>query len=205
MTPPSTDELRIAGIVLAAGASTRLGQAKQLLKYQGKTLLARTISALQAAECAPLVVVIGAREAEIRDTLDALPYRASLQVIHHPGWAEGMGSSIAAGAQALPEVLHGVVLSVCDQPALDAAVLRRLRAEINGDPAQILVSAYGTSHGPPVYFGANYLPELAQLSGQAGAKSILLRYAEQVINIPFPDGAWDVDTPADCARLKSTV
>lgn len=176
-----------AAVVLAAGASTRLGEPKQLVKLAGETLLERTIRTARGAGCSPVVVVLGAAYVEI---LGNCALGNAVPVVNNE-WKEGMASSIRLGVRTLGFVAKnagGVVLMTCDQPAVTAEHLRAVMAS-----GKRMASAYAGRCGVPAYFPAADFAALMSLQGDAGARE-LLREAEA---IDLPDGELDVDTAAD--------
>ena len=176
--------VRIAAVILAAGASSRLGEAKQLVRLHGETLLDRAIACAHAAGCAPVVVVLGARAAEIA----AGCRLTDAQTIVNPNWEEGMASSIRTGIETLPAGTEGTLLLTCDQPAVTSAHLGRLL----GGGADPVASRYAGRNGIPAYFPASWFARLLQLEGDRGARD-LLRTAKAIV---LEAGEIDVDTPA---------
>jgi len=169
-----------------------MGGPKALLVLDGETLLQRAARIAEAAGCTPVIAVVGDWDP---GTLDP-----SVRVVRNPGASEGMASSMRVGIAALPEPASAVLVLAIDQPAVDAPLLRRLlllHAEQDG--AAPVACAYGGSLGIPAILPAQFFPELLALKGDRGAKPILLR--ENALTIPFPEGAWDLDTPEDLARL----
>lgn len=190
-------------MVLAAGASSRLGRAKQLVVHEGHTLLERTIVAALGAGADPVVVVLGAAADEIRRALP--PLSQKVRFVENERWAEGMGTSIARGAAVLREfdpATDAALILVCDQPALDAGVLRRFVDLASTEPARILLADYGTGRGPPVVFPRKFFDELVALRGDGGAREVHRRHADSIITVPFPDGAGDIDVPGDLRSLR---
>ncbi|MDW8009489.1 MAG: nucleotidyltransferase family protein [Chloroflexota bacterium] len=187
-------------IVLAAGASTRLGQPKQSLPYGDSTLLAHAVAAALNARLGPVLVVLGAHGPELAQ---ALPSGAV--AVHNPDWQEGMASSIRAGLAALergwPQAAAAIVM-VCDQPSVSAGLLRRLVAAWRQGSAAAVACQYGDTVGVPALFSRSLWPELMALRGDRGAKSVLERHRERLLLVPFPEGALDIDTPEDWQRLQ---
>lgn len=188
-------------VILAAGSSSRLGTPKQLLPYEGESLLRRAAEIALLSSCRPVVVVLGAAAEEIRpeiQELDVVP-------VENPNWAEGMSASLRVGLETAERIaldpLDAIVLMVCDQPLLTAAVLDRLVAEYRASACPIVASAYGGTTGVPALFDRSHFPELKGLTGAQGAKQLLRRYPDQTHTVPFPEGAIDIDTTADYARL----
>jgi molybdenum cofactor cytidylyltransferase len=197
------ERCRVGAVVLAAGASSRLGRAKQLVVHEGHTLLERTIVAAVAAAADPVVVVLGAAANEIRRALPPLEERVRFVV--NDQWPDGMGTSIARGVAALREFgseTEAALILVCDQPALDAGVLRRFVELACAKPGMILLADYGTGRGPPVTFPREFFDELVALRGEAGAREVHRRHADSIITVPFPGGAVDIDAPDDLRSLR---
>lgn len=191
----------IGVIVLAAGSSSRLGRPKQTLLYGGKTLLARAIETALEVNCGPVVVVTGAN----RDIVEPVAAAYPVQIAFNADWIAGMNISIRAGLDALTaanETLSSVIVATCDQPFLSAELLRELIRvhEESGKP--IIASDYAGTQGVPALFDASLFPELRTLPDGAGAGRLIAAYGpERTAVVLFPDGAADVDTPEDFARL----
>lgn len=204
MAPQAEPARRVAALVLAAGASRRLGQPKQLVPHaSGQSLLAHTINTAVAAGAAPVTTVLGAHADVIRQQLPVLP--PSVSLVEHAGWAEGMGTSIAHGLRSLlaaHPAIDAVLILVCDQPALDAALLKSFIARSATEPSAIIVADYGPDRGPPVLFPLTDFPALLALTGDTGARAVIRQHLDRVRLLPFPSGALDLDTPADLARLR---
>jgi molybdenum cofactor cytidylyltransferase len=193
----------VAIIILAAGASTRMGRPKQLLTYGGRTLLRNAAGTAVASVCRPILVVLGAYADQLQSEIDDLP----VQAVVNEWWAEGMGSSIRAGLEALEHgdregAAEAVVLMLCDQPFVMAAVINDLVTAFRSSGKGIIASEYGGTVGVPALFGREYFAELAALSGAAGARQIIAAHASEVVRVPFPKGTTDIDTPEDYLQLQ---
>lgn len=186
---PRTDSA-IPAVILAAGASRRLGRPKQLVLLDGETLLRRAVRAALAG-CAPVLVVVGSQAAEIEASLAGMPVR----VVANPEWQEGMAASIRAGIRALPGDAPAALFLVCDQTAVDGALVGRLLAVRRAHPEAVVACAYGNARGTPSLFPARCFPQLLKLQGDRGARDLLA--GPDVLTVPFPEGVADVDTPAD--------
>ncbi|HEY2713329.1 MAG TPA: nucleotidyltransferase family protein [Chthoniobacterales bacterium] len=186
----------IAAVVLAAGGSVRLGQPKQLLRHAGQPLVRRTAIAALEAGCAPVVVVVGNRHEQVAAALEDLP----LTVVANDFWEAGIGGSIRAGIEALREA-DAAVLLACDQMSVDREVIDRLIAGHNQTGLPIVASAYAGTLGIPALFARQFHPALASLTGDRGAKSIIVRHRDQVAAVPFAAGAVDIDVPDDLQHL----
>jgi CTP:molybdopterin cytidylyltransferase MocA len=175
----------IAAVVIAAGASTRLGEPKQLVVIAGETLLERAVRTAREAGCSPVVVVLGASAEVIRERCDL----GGAVVVVNPGWEEGMASSIRIGVGAVGGA-DGVVLMTCDQPAVTAEHLLALTAA-----GEVMASEYAGRRGVPAYFPAASFSALTELTGDAGARELLRSAA----TVELVGGELDVDTAADLA------
>ncbi|MFC5864793.1 NTP transferase domain-containing protein [Acidicapsa dinghuensis] len=191
-------------IILAAGASRRLGQPKQLLSTRGETLLGRTLRIVQEAGADPIFVVLGANSESIASTLDL----SAARVISNPEWGRGISTSIRAGVSALVKTeprSRAVLMLVCDQPNLSSQHLQQLTAAYDaGDGQTIVASHYGGTEGIPAIFPAALFADLQALSGDNGARQLLRTSDLQVVAVPFPNGEIDIDTPEDLRRLLDT-
>ena len=189
-------------ILLAAGGSSRLGHPKQLLLYQGRTLLRHAAETALASACRPIIVVLGAQADYLRPELTGL----EVSVTNNPEWEQGMGSSVRAGLATLegsaPD-LDGVVLMLCDQPLLSPASLNALVQSHLDSGSPLVVSEYGGTRGVPAFFSPALFPELRALRDAQGAKAIIAAHASEAVALTLPAGVWDVDTAEDYERLRS--
>jgi molybdenum cofactor cytidylyltransferase len=195
----SSDNRAIAAVILAAGASTRMGTPKQLLQFQGRSLLRSVTETAIAAQCSPIVIVLGARIELIQHEVSDLP----VQVVENPEWQTGMGSSIRIGIQALIDrttVVNGAILLLCDQPFLLPSLIRQLKSRYWSTQPSIVASTYQNTVGVPALFHAALFPELMQLNQLEGAKKVIQRHRHAVVTVDFPEGAIDIDTPQDYQR-----
>lgn len=196
---PSSNASSVPAVLLAAGASTRLGQPKQLLRlpqFSGETLLDRAIRLAREAGAAPIFVVLGA-EAELIQRDAQLTHST---ILLNPEWAEGMASSLRLGIRTVMEQLPrapAALLMVCDQPALTVEHLRQLLASHAADPDGIAASSYAGRSGVPVVAPRSLFLSLLKLRGDQGARTVLQAAGLRVQQIDFPDGAWDIDSPDD--------
>ncbi|MCB2379078.1 nucleotidyltransferase family protein [Hymenobacter sp. BT635] len=187
-------------LLLAAGASSRLGQPKQLLAYEGRSLLRRAAeTAVAAAAGGPVVVVTGALHEELLPELSGLPVR----VVRCPEWERGMGASLKCGLAALETAgaVPTLTILLCDQPHVTPTLLRQLHETHTATGQPIVAAEYEGVRGVPVLFAGAALPLLRALPDAAGAAQLLRRHPELVAAVPFPAAAVDVDTPAQYAAL----
>ncbi len=181
----------IGAVILAAGSGLRMGGPKALLQIGGETLLQRVAKSALTVGCGPVVAVVGDWDTGLGDL--------AVQTVVNANATEGMASSIRTGITALPTGLEAVLLLTVDQPAVDATLLSRLMALAAKSPARPVACAYAGTMGIPAILPARLFPDLLTLSGDRGAKAILMR--EDATTLPFPEGEWDLDTPADLERV----
>ena len=189
-------------VLLAAGAGRRYGGIKQLAEIEGEPMLRRVAQRALAAGV-PLIVVTGARAARVERALTALP----LLIERHRGWAEGIGSSLAAGVRracAQFPCASAVLVCLADQPLLDTALLVRLLERHRVAPTAILVSSLQRASTPPVLFPRDCFERLMAWRGTRGAHALLEREAHRVERFDCAQ-ALDVDTPADLERVRNAL
>lgn len=193
---------RIGAIVLAAGESRRLGTPKQLVKFQGQSLVRRAADAALQSGCVPVIVVTGANSKNVAEEFEGL----NVSPAFHAGWNLGMGSSLRFGIAKLIEAdnqLDAAVILVCDQPHLSAEVIELLTVGWQKAGKPMAACEYGDSIGPPCCFARSIFPLLAAIRDTEGAKKILLAHREQATAIPWPQGEIDLDTPDDLRALDA--
>lgn len=184
-----------AAVILAAGGSRRLGQAKQLLPVDGRPLLARIIEQVAATAPAQLIVVLGADADRMRDALPDIA-RSSLQVLDNPDWQEGLASSLRLAAQTLAHWTGSTLIVGCDQPQLAVAHLQVLLARQQTEPSRDIATRYADVVGIPALVTAATLVQARDLSGDQGLRGMLRGAA---LAMDAPELAFDIDTPADLA------
>lgn len=199
--------MRVGAVVLAAGASTRLGHPKQLVHHDGEPLVRRAARVALAAGASPVVVVLGAHADRIAPALDGV---AGLTVVTHARWRDGLASSLTAGLAALRTLedrdghppVDGVLLTVCDQPLVDVVAVTELLAVFTGRGG-VVAAAYAGTVGVPAVIGRDHLAALRDLAGDGGAGRWLRAHPALVTPVPLPAAAVDVDTAADVEQLST--
>lgn len=193
---------QVAAIVLAAGASHRLGQPKQLLLHGNEALVRRAIRMANEAGAAPVIAVLGANHERIRAAVtmnDALP-------VIHSRWEDGIATSIHAGLRALDGFAPGspgALLLGCDQIRLTGGHLRALLAAFAGQSEAVIVaSSYAGAIGIPAVFPRSTFPELLALRGDQGARALLAQPSCPLVTLSFPGGEVDIDEHADLDQLE---
>lgn len=189
----------VHAIILAAGASSRMGSPKQLLIWQDRPLLAHAIDSARSVLAERIVVVLGANAEAIKEAVDL----NGISVALNPDWANGMAGSIRVGIQALPATASAVLLMLCDQPLISAAHLQNLLQAWQNTPECIVVSQYAESFGVPAVFPATFFAQLAGLTGDRGAKPLMMQCQETLVRVPLPEAELDIDTQSDYQRLHA--
>lgn len=193
--------LRCGAVILAAGASVRMGSPKQLLTLDGQPLLVRAVEAALAAPVWPVVVVLGAHAEQIKPLLAKHP----VLIAENPAWSEGMASSLRVGIGMLQQFsrrLEAAVVLLCDQPGLTGETIGRLIEAPRGAGCSIVAARYAGRVGAPALFLRSHFAELTALTGEAGARDLLKADPARVIAVDLPELAMDLDTPEDVATLR---
>jgi molybdenum cofactor cytidylyltransferase len=193
----STDGLY--AIVLAAGASTRFGSAKQLVRLAGRPLLHTVVTRASEVTGNALIVVLGSGAAQLAPLLKHSPG----SVVINQEWREGLASSIRAGVARLPAACSAVMLLLADQAAVTAEDLKRLAGSWRKQPQHIAAALYSGSCGAPAIFPRSSFRSLSELRGDTGARALLVRNSDRVVRVPMPSAAVDVDTPEDLLALEA--
>ncbi len=184
----------VAGILLAAGDGSRLGQPKATVELAGSTLAERGVALLRAGGADPVIVVTGAVPVELPGVVS----------VHNPDWMSGMGSSLAAGLRALAGGAAAAVIALADQPLVGAAAVRRLIAA-HASGATVAVAAYAGQPRNPVLIDRVHWPAVIEMAtGDAGARTFLRAHPDLVTLVECGDTGSpdDIDTPADLARVR---
>ena len=197
-----TDTLRLAGILLAAGGSSRLGRPKQLVEIEGQSLVRRAArNWLDLGSCGmellPLTVVAGHASEKVGQQLVDLPVNVEVC----PYWSDGMGASLAFGAGLVPRNAAGVMVMLCDQWRLDSSGLLRLATRWFSDISIICASQWRLEntvlYGPPCIFPRNKIHELKCIQKERGAKSLIDRYRDSTRFVQLDEAGFDLDTTED--------
>lgn len=194
---------RIAGLILAAGLSRRLGRPKQLLPLGGETVIEHVVRRAVASALDDVLVVTGDQNQDkaIRDALSAY----SVHFVHNPRFTEGQGTSLASGTAALSNDTDAVVVLLGDQPGIDPAVIDCEIAAYRQYHAPIIMARYGEERGHPVLFDRTLFPELAALDDDVGGRDIVRVHndALMLVNGRAPLPPDDIDTEDAYQRLRS--
>ncbi len=192
--------VKIGLILLAAGASTRMGTPKQLLSFQGRSLLRISTQTALATNCNPVIVVTGANRELVEPEIRNLP----VVLVHNAAWESGMASSIGTGISRLVEInpdIKAALITLCDQPLITSEFLRELINNFTQTHFPIIAAQYNDIAGVPALFSRHLFEELRSLKGQEGARKLIAAHPSEVKPIPCPEAAFDIDTPEDYRNL----
>ncbi|HJS53979.1 MAG TPA: nucleotidyltransferase family protein [Chitinophagaceae bacterium] len=190
-------------VVLAAGASVRLGKPKQLLEYEGKNLLQHVLDAAVNSDGEPVIVVLGANADLVAAEID----KSKVHVIKNSEWEQGMASSLRMGLKTLQKIspsVEGVIFMVCDQPHVSPELINELITAHIGSGKPIVTCNYGEAIGPPAFFHKSLFADLMKLKGDAGARKVIQLHSDEVATVLFTKGKIDIDTKEDYEALRNS-
>ena len=191
--------------ILAAGASTRLGKSKQLLKINDEPIICKVATiASKLKDNFKLnqpIVIVGKDAAEVEKELEF----SGVQIIYNKHWIEGMGSSVATAAKNLRSDSSAILLMTCDQVLISYDALVPLIEYWYSNPEKIIASSYNNTVGIPVIFPAKYYYELSQLGSDKGAKGLLKKHKDDVMPFDLPSATQDLDTKDDEKKVRAIL
>jgi len=189
-------------VVLAAGASSRLGSPKQLLVYKGRSLLQHAADAALQTSLRPVVIVVGANSDATKKQMEGM----KVEIAENEAWQEGMASSLRCGLAAVQKMkpeTDGIIFMVCDQPYVNKSLLENLLLTQHKTGLPIMASSYEGKLGTPALFHKSFFPELLELTGDVGARKLMVQHSDDVATVLFPKGDIDIDTAAEYEALKN--
>jgi molybdenum cofactor cytidylyltransferase len=195
---------QIGAVVLAAGRSTRMaGPNKLLAEIRGRPLVRIASEEALASGASPVIVVTGHQRAEIEKALGGLPVRLA----HNPDFADGLATSLKAGIRALPSDVDAAIVCLGDMPCIDPKLMRQLMAAFAPERGVlVVVPTFEGKRGNPVLWSRRFFPDLMAIEGDVGARHLIGRYGEAVVEVPVAKGTLvDVDTPESLAELKAEI
>jgi len=193
-------KVKSVAIILAAGASVRMGRSKQLLKIGDESLLRKTIRSVGDSGVDQTLVVLGSNEQDHRREMIDLP----IHVVVNSEWQKGMGSSLKCGVHFVTRIFpcwEIILVAVCDQPLLTADHLKKMIKIHQSTKSAIVASLYSGSPGVPVLFHRSMYKTLLDMADQQGAKKVIQNQIEAASLVDFPPGAIDLDTPHDLEKF----
>jgi molybdenum cofactor cytidylyltransferase len=203
--PPTPARRRIAAVVLAAGRSTRMGGPNKLLaEIGGRPLVRIAAEEALASRAKPVIVVVGHQRGEVEKALAGLP----VQFVQNPDFAQGLGTSLKAGIAAVPADAEGAIVCLGDMPQVDAGLIDRLVAAFDPERgALVVMPTFEGKRGNPVLWSRRFFPDLVAIEGDVGARHLIGRYGEAVVEVPLAGKAAlvDVDTPEAFKGVKAEI
>jgi molybdenum cofactor cytidylyltransferase len=187
----------VYAIILAAGASRRMGKLKQLLEWQNQSLLEHAIQNARSLLNERVIVVLGAHAEAIQTSVNL----DSVTAIVNSDWQEGIASSIRAGIHSLPASTAAALILLCDQPLISPVHIQAILTGWQNEPTRMVACRYQNSNGVPALFPAEYFRHLLELKGDQGAKHLLLEFGDRVLKIPLTESELDIDTMSDFNHL----
>lgn len=188
---------KISVVILAAGGSSRFGALKQLLEYDGKSLLKRSVETALSLDCHEVIVVHGPKATKCQRELTTY----NIENIVNEDWESGMASSIKLGLKNISPGIQAVLLILCDQPLINHEMLNNLIIAWSADKTKIIASKYSSTIGVPALIPDNYYNDIQKLTGDSGAKNILSENVQNVTTILLPEAEFDIDTEKDFSDL----
>jgi molybdenum cofactor cytidylyltransferase len=199
---PAERGARIAGIVLAAGTSSRMGRNKLLLQFGGESLLRGSVRRAIAAGLDPVIAVLGYEADRTRQELDGLP----CTTVVNPDYDGGVHLSLRTGIAALPETADATVVMLADMPFVTTDMLATLVRRHRDSGAPLVVSQYGEVQAPPTLYARPLFAELATAEGPGCGKAVVRRHRDEAALLSWPaERLDDVDVPDDYDRAKSRI
>ena len=181
---------QLSFLIPAAGASKRLGQAKQLVRYKAGSLIQNAVDCAHSIAPLEIIVITGANAKAVKDSVQGIPVRW----IHNSRWTDGMGSSIAAGAAIINPGSQGVMILLCDQWKIQTSDLRLLAETWQSHPERIVCAKARGRNMPPVIFPVSCFSRLQALDGESGARKILQDHPGSLTAVPLRNASFDLDT-----------
>ena len=203
-TKPAGKLQPVSAVILAAGTSSRMGQAKQLLPLGRSIVLAQTLALVQAAALHEIILVLGASADTIRSQLSS---PQELKIAVNPAYQQGIASSLRAGLSAVDPNSDAALIILGDQPFIRPQTLHRIVEEYRRSQAQIVIPTHQGQRGNPVLLDRSVFPEVMALEGDVGSRAIFARHLDGIVNVEVEDSGilLDLDNPADYERLKAKV
>jgi molybdenum cofactor cytidylyltransferase len=193
---------KVAAVVLAAGSSSRLGQPKQLAPIAGRPAISYTLDALRASRVDRIILVLGHAADAIAAALDL----SGVTVVRNDAYAEGQSTSVIAGVQSLGDDVEAALMVVGDQPLLAPTVVDAIVRAYEQTGGPFIVPVYEGEWGNPVLLARATWPLLENLKGDTGARPILRKHMDMVLEVPVPGSLLDdIDTPEDYARIRARI
>lgn len=192
----------VAGVVLAAGSSSRMGRNKLLLEFEGQTLLRRVVSRTAAAGLEPIIVVVGFEADRAIHEMAGLPCRAVL----NQDYQRGLAGSLLVGLRALPAIASAAMVLLADMPYVSTGMLETMVQRYRATGSRLVISNYGGVYAPPILYHRSFFPELEALEGTDAGKDVIHRHLAEAEVVSWSAAALqDLDLPVDYDRARASL
>ena len=200
---PSERSGSIAGVVLAAGTSTRMGQNKLFMELEGETLVRRAVGRAAEAGFDPLIVVVGHEAERVQQALEGIPY----QPVFNPDYERGVNSSLRAGIRAVSESpARAAVVMLADMPFVTSGMIETLVEKYRRGTAPLVISDYAGVNAPPMLYDRSLFEELSIPEGHGCGKQVVKRHRQEAESASWPaEALTDLDAPEDYERVKASM
>jgi len=185
-------------LIPAAGASTRLGQLKQLVQFKGDSLISNSVNTAYSVAPREIIVVTGAHSKTVKNAVQ----HPSVRWIDNPHWSTGLGGSIAVGSAAISPESTGLMILLCDQWCINTQDIEKLVNTWQSAPERIVVAEANGIYMPPVIFPSIFFTDLQELKGDQGARSLFKTHLDLISAVPMKNASFDLDTPTHLELLK---
>jgi molybdenum cofactor cytidylyltransferase len=199
---PSERTGAVAGVVLAAGRSTRMGRNKLFFELDGETLLRRAVRHALDGGLDPVIVVVGHEAERARAELAEL----ACTPVDNPDHALGINRSLRTGISHVPERARAAVVMLADMPFVTSAMVASLLTHYRESTASLVISAYGDVNAPPMLYDRALFSELQQMSGEGCGRQVVKRHRHEAVAVSWPEAALqDIDVPEDYERIRAEL
>ncbi len=192
----------VAGVVLAAGTSTRMGKNKLLFDLEGESVVRRAIRVAAESGLQPVIAVLGHEAERVRRELAGL----SCDIVENPDYQRGINGSLKTGIAAVPDSATAAVVILADMPFVTAPMIATLIARYRASTAPLVISDYDGVNAPPMLYDRALFPELQTMEGEGCGKVVVRRHRQEAEVLAWPAAALtDLDVPDDYARVRSAL
>lgn len=202
-----SSQTQTAGIILAAGASVRFGQLKQLIRLRGKYLVEWVLDAALKSRLDLVVLVLGHEYQSIRQALGAKGRHPQVEVVINHKYHEGQSSSLKAGLVSVRKAFSSVMYLLADQPMINSNTIDLLLDQFHGSGREICVPVFEGQRGNPTIFKRSIYEEIMMIDGDIGARDIISKNADRVLYAKIKDPLcfFDIDSPEDLKKLQDLM
>jgi molybdenum cofactor cytidylyltransferase len=199
---PLEREGPVAGVLLAAGTSSRMGSNKMLFELDGESVLCRAVRRALAGGLSPLLVVLGHQAERAAQELAGLDCRTVI----NPEYEQGINSSLKTGISAVPDEARAALVMLADMPFVTSEMIAALIARYRASTAPLVISDYAGVNAPPMLYDRSLFSELLAMTGEGCGRQVVKRHKAEAEVLPWPESALtDLDVPDDYARVQAEL